>query len=382
MKKENILKNQILHIENILDTQIENAFSTKLEDLMSFSEMFDTREIYIIGSGDSYAAALAFAPLLEEYCDCFGVNVMDPLTFSRYLTKEDIGIGEPNNPLIIAISASGSPARIYEVLKKGNEIGGFTVILTGNDESRSAQEAKRVFKIETPKLDGGMVGLETYISSMLGLIGFTTRFGRVRGTLIPETKETWIKEIKEYFNMYMSDWKSIDETIKKFAEDNYLFDRYDFIGDHTQQASALFSSFTAVEAFGAISTVDDSENWTHINTFFKDPNSIPTIIVANKNSPSHSRILETIEQAKGMGRPILVIGDFEENIEGVTNCKLPSPNLGYDWLQPLFDCLPLALLSAYVTEFKKESYFRMPKEGNNDFFELQTIANSEVKIYK
>lgn len=382
METKNILKEQVLYVEEILDEIIKQAFSDKLTDLMTFAEMFDTREIYIIGSGDSYAAAKAIKPLLEKYCDCFGVKVVDPLTFSRYLTKADIGIGEPNNPLVIAISASGSPARIYEGLQKANEIGAFTVLLTGNTESRAASVAKRVYEIKTPKLEGGMVGLETYLASMLGLVAFTSRFGRVRGTLTPTVQEEWIAHIKEQYQRYLSDWANIDQTIKEFAQTHYQAEKLDVIGDDIQQASALFASYSAVEAYGAISTVDDSENWTHVNTFFKNPEEIPTIFVLDQSSASYNRAIESISQAVGFGRPVLAIGAFEDDIEGVTMCKLPLNQPGYEWSQPLFDFLPLALYSAYVTEFKNESYFRMPAEGENDFFTKQTIASSEVLIYK
>lgn len=381
MQTKNVLKEQVLSINEILETQLDNAFTKDLEDVISLSEIFDVREIYIVGSGDSYAAALAFAPLLEKYCDGFGVNVMDPLHFSRYLAKDEIGIGEPNNPLVIFISASGSPSRIYEGIVKANKIGAFTVLLTGNSESRSASVAKRVYKIDTKKVEGGMVGLETYISSMLGLIAFTSRFGLVRGTLSPSTEEEWREKIIKLNLDYMSSWNAIDETIKQFANENKDYIKYDFIGDNIHQASALFGSFSAVEAFGAISTVDDSENWAHINTFFKDPETIPTIIVTSKNSNSQSRVLETIKQANGIGRPILVIGDVDD-IDGVTVCKIPTLSEEDYWLQPLFDCLPLALLSAYITEAQNKNYFRMNDDGSNKFFDIQTIASSEVEIYE
>lgn len=390
----NSLKMQIESIEEMLPLQLENVFSEDLEKVMSFSEILDIRKVIIVGSGDSYAAALAVQPLFEKYCDCFGVTVMNPLSFSRYLTRQQIGIGEPNSPLVIGISSGGSTARVQEALRKANEIGAFTVAMTNNPDSPVAKEAKRVFDLKTPQYEHPIfVGLRTYVSSILGLIAFVERFGRVRGTLNPDTADVWTKEIKDLHAGYLENCQTIDNTIKQFAKDN-VYDRYDYVGDHRQYATAFFGAATSVEAFGAMCTVDDSENWCHINTFFKNPETVPTVIVLDKYSNSYSRILETIHQAKEIGRPILVIGNIEQgSIDGVTICPLPDTNKQFTWLQPLFDCLPIALLSSYVAEFANEEYFRSKTEVVvnadgveekvvvNDFFDKQTIKSSEIIIF-
>ena len=131
---DNPIRRQVFDLPGLTQVQLESCFGHGLKELMTMAEIFDARKIILTGCGDSYAAAVAMAPVVERYCDCFGVQAMRAIDFTRFLPKDQIGIGEPNSPLVIAISAGGGTARICEVLEKANAVGAFSILMTNNPE--------------------------------------------------------------------------------------------------------------------------------------------------------------------------------------------------------------------------------------------------------
>ncbi|EHI58222.1 hypothetical protein [Hungatella hathewayi] len=121
----NPLGNQVLSLVDLVDAQLDICFSEEvLHPLMSMAEIFNVRKIYITGCGDSIAAAGAMAGVLLAYTGVFHCEAVEPMEFARFMKLEDVGSGEPDSPLVIAISAGGGTARIREILKKGQRDGG------------------------------------------------------------------------------------------------------------------------------------------------------------------------------------------------------------------------------------------------------------------
>ncbi|MBR2592709.1 MAG: SIS domain-containing protein, partial [Oscillospiraceae bacterium] len=197
------IRDQVYALPKIVDQQLESCFDgEKLHSLMSMAEIFDVRKIYVVGCGDSWVAGGAMEPALRKYCDTFGCIVMDPMQFTRFTCKHDIGIGEPNSPLVIGISAGGGTARVVEALKKADEIGAFPILLTQNPNSPAAEAARRVFVLDTPMEDHDLPGLKNYFGSLMGLIAIACRMGHVRGVLPPTGVDEFKKAISSYVHSY------------------------------------------------------------------------------------------------------------------------------------------------------------------------------------
>ncbi|MEH7236415.1 hypothetical protein [Bacillus sp. JJ1562] len=376
----NYLRNQIYSLPDLVEQQVENCFGPSVRDLMSMAEIFDARKIIITGCGDSYAAALAMKPVIEKYCDCFGVDVMRTIEFTRFLSKEEIGIGEPNSPIVIVISVGGSTARACEAIEKANRVGAFSILLTNNEKSKAAGIANRVFSVNTPKFPNDSPGLRSYFASIIGLIAFASRLGHVRGTLGPTGPSSWKEAIVSYVKSFETVLDSIDSQMFELAETWADFRKFDFIGDDVGNASALFGADKFIECCGSICTVDDSEDWCHINYFLKDPEDIGTVVMADKYAPSFGRIVETIGSAQKIGRPVLVITNAEKEsfIEGVTVCKLPDTPDSFEWLQPLMDYVPIALLTGYIAKMNQLDYFM----GSSLDPEVLTLSTSKIEIFE
>lgn len=389
---DNPIRQQTLSLIDLVEPQIEGCFGPGLRDLMSMAEIFDARKIILTGCGDSYGAAIAMAPVIEKYCDCFGVQVMRTVEFTRFLSKADIGIGEPNSPLVIAISARGGTARISEALEKANRVGAFSILLTNEPESRAAKVAKRVFFVNTPDFPNDHPGLRSYFASLVGLIAFASRMGHVRGTLPPTGPGSFKKAITDYVKSYQGVIEKMDDQMFALAQKWQKFDRFDFVGDGVEFGSAFFGAAKFLECNGCTVSIDDSEDWCHINYFLKDPGSIGTVFMADRHAPSFGRVVESVNSAHRIGRPVLVVtnadaGAFES---GVEVCRLPETPDGYEWLMPLMDYAPASILAGYITCLSGEPFFRrnlLPDgspDPSNPFANRAcfTMGNSKVEIYE
>ena len=388
---DNPIRRQVFDLPGLTQVQLESCFGHGLKELMTMAEIFDARKIILTGCGDSYAAAVAMAPVVERYCDCFGVQAMRAIDFTRFLPKDQIGIGEPNSPLVIAISAGGGTARICEVLEKANAVGAFSILMTNNPESRAAKLAKRVYCMGTPDFPDKGPGLRSYFASLIGLIAFANRLGHVRGTLPPTAPGDFQAAIRSHMEAFTQALESVDEQMFQLAQQWQSFTRFEFIGDGEEFGSAFFGAAKFLEANGCTVSVDDSEDWCHINYFLKDPASIGTVIMADKNSPAYGREKETAASAAAIGRPVLVVtnGPREDFPGAQVVCCVSEAPAGYEWLLPLTDFIPASLLAGYIAQLQQEPFFRFARlvdgtpDPNSDFANrgCMTLSNSKVEIY-
>ncbi|NMA06940.1 MAG: hypothetical protein GX928_04430, partial [Ruminococcaceae bacterium] len=95
----NPLGDQVFSLPDLVDEQLERCFDMeKLNNVFSMAEIFDGRKVIMTGCGDSYTAAGAMKNVMVNCAGIFGsVEVMDPMQFTRFTTKEQVGIGEPNS---------------------------------------------------------------------------------------------------------------------------------------------------------------------------------------------------------------------------------------------------------------------------------------------
>ncbi len=383
------LRNQVFSLPELVDIQLERSLcKEKLQSVISIAEIFDARKIIVTGCGDSYAAAAVMAPVLQKYCDVFNCTVMDAIEFTRFTPKEDIGIGEPNSPLVLVVSAGGSTSRICEALEKAKQVGAFPILITNKAESKAASAAKRVYFQDTPPMENDFPGLRSYFASLIGLASIALRMGHVRGVLPPTAEQEWKAAISSYVHSYEGILEQIDDQMFELAKTWKDFEHFDFIGDGSELYSALFGLEKFYECTGVTGVFDDSENWCHINYFIRNPETVGTVIMADKHSPSFGRVVETIESAYRIGRPVLVVTNADKSafVDGVTVCTLPDTPEGFEWLMPLMDYVPAALLASYCCTLAGRKYFNAYDPFTNvydrsgKFMNPDTLTMSSSKI--
>ena len=84
--------------------------------------------------------------------------------------------------------------------------------------------------------------------------------------------------------------------------------RLDIVADHEllRMAESAIVEYREKSEYDVINTVD-SEEWCHVNFYYKDPEDISTVFLIDKNSASYQRMKESIQIAHSVGRNIFQI---------------------------------------------------------------------------
>lgn len=373
------LVNQCLSIPALCSAQIAGV--KKGLDAIPDKVLKKCRKIIITGCGDSYVAAKAAIPAFKKFGGQFGNDfVYDrAINVARYMNFD---LRYSDSTLVVAVSCSGGPARIKEVLERAKHYGCHTLAVTNNPESPAVKTAEYSLIVGTPHFPDANPGLRNYYASLVGLYLLAAKFGEVNGISSENSFSDLVKAISDYSEAYAPVLEGIANQMFELAKDWKEYKSYDFIGDDIEYCSAFFSAAKMVEVVGSITNVDDAENWCHVSYFQKKPDCIGTMVVADKLSNDRSRIGETVKQAAGIGRPIVLIANGTKEDFGITAdievCTVPEAPEGFEFLLPMMNYLPGAMLAGYISALKKEPYFRGGGIWANP--EAQTIRSSKLEI--
>lgn len=341
------------------------------------------RKVVVTGCGDSYLAAIAGIPAFKKYSGAFAssftaLRCIDSARFMEYQT------GQEDTELVIGISASGGPARVVEALRRAKEKGCRTLIITNNPESPAAKEAEFSLIVHTPPFAEPGPGLRSYYASILGLFALAAAMGEAKGICPKGQVEALCETVELFTKEYGSCLERMDDEMFELAGLWKTHESVETIGDYTDFAAACFIGAKYVEAAGMMAAAADSENWCHVNYFKRIPEKISTIFVAGKEENNHSRVLESMDQALGIGRPVLLITDTDRNGCGARMeahvCQVPAAPEGYQFLTALLQYIPGTLLAAYIAAFHEEPYFRGPDSNQRRSVTGCTISDSKITV--
>lgn len=377
---DNPLRQQCMSLPELCDEQIEGV-KRGLKDAVPDDILRNIRRVILTGCGDSYVAALAAVPAFRKFAGRFGndFRYARAIDVARY---ESFDLRYSENTLVVGVSCSGGPARIQEVLRRANHYGCVTLALTNNPDSPAAQEAKYSLIVHTPAFPKANPGLRNYFASLTGLYMLAAKLGIVIGCSSPSVMDELTDAMRKYTAAWFERLENIDEQMFVLAQQWKDFKSYDYIGDDIQFATAFFMGAKMVEVAGKMTSTDDSEDWCHVGFFQKNPCSVGTVVVVDKKANNKSRICETISQAVSVGRPLLVIAngardDFQLP-EQVEFCNVPETSEGFEFLLPLMNYIPGAILAGYVSMLTDEPFFRgggvWAFPGNN------TIRSSTIEV--
>lgn len=357
---DNPLRQQCLSLPALCADQIAGV-KKGLAEAFAPGELNNIRNVIITGCGDSYVAAKAAIPAFYKFGGRFGSNFsyVRAIDAARYLPMSEAQAGYT---LVVCVSCSGTPARVQEILRRANHYGYMTLALTNNPESPAAQEANHTLVVHTPAFPNPNPGLRNYYASLTGLYLLAATLGEATGCSKPGAVDEMAGAITAYTAAWQEKLAAIDEQMFTLAQNWKDFNAFDFIGDDIQFASAFFMAAKIVETCGKMTQTDDAEDWCHVGFFQRDPHHIGTTVVANVHDNDRSRIGETIRQAAGIGRPVLLVAngskeDFNITAD-VTLCRVPDAPEDFAFLLPMLNYVPGAILAGYISALTNEPFFR------------------------
>lgn len=372
----NQLKDQCFDIPELSLVQFDRI----AESIQSLpvDSLKNVKKIIVSGCGDSYIAAEAAETAFNKYlrgtdCRMFSMRAHKAARFASF-SGEDT--------LVIAVSASGGPARVTEILEKANAHGCLSMSLTNNPESRAAKAAKYVLCVNTPEHEAKRPGLRSYFASLLALDMLAVWFGQIKGAIAEEESTAVRNALMELADSYRAALPEIDKKAYEAAEKLSDKKAFEIIGDGPLYASAQFVAAKYAEVSGDKALYVDSEDYCHVSTFFYPRKDVGTIYLADVNAPAKSRVSETANEAYVEGRDIIFVSNSGKAAFGLNDeifeITVPSAKAGYEFLDTLFDYIAGSIVSSYRPDQIGEVYFRTDRPIYKD---VETIRTSEVKIY-
>ena len=374
---DNPLRRQCFDVVNLALPQFD-LVRDSFENLVPDEKLKGLRRVVVTGCGDSYLAAVEAKGIFDYYlagtgCKMEAVRAIDA---ARYLTLE----GEQT--LVVAISASGGPARIAEILQRGKKHGCLTMALTNNGESRAAQLADYVYLTNTPAFPDAMPGLRSYFASMAGLY--------VMAVLMAEklTGKTGLyvqlREVLAAYNAQVAGaLEEMDEAAFRAADAWKESKGFEVTADGPMFACGEFVAAKYAEVSGDKCTVIDSENYWHVNSILRPLGAYGTVAFAFSDEANLSRMADTVNrQVTDSKRSILLVADKPAAELGITSpvieCRMPAPEKPFGFLLPLYAYIPGSLAAGYQAALIDEPYFR----GGGKFFdpEVNTLKTNEIRV--
>lgn len=338
------------YVENVSDTlwsACEKAITPQMPGI-------NAKNIYITGCGDSYSAGIAMKSAFDTLVKdafVFPVRAMD---VSRRMSDFRF-----ENSLVISISASGKPSRVVEGAVHARKKGAATLAITSGEQTPLGQVSDTCLVVPKPDVLPSP-GILSYVCSCISLAYTAIIMGYIRGKYSFEKAKEYKVMVEEYCGAYENIIPKVASDMEKTATRFKDFSGYDFIGDGGDFATGYFGSCKYVEAFGAFATYDDSENWCHVNYFILNREKMSTNIVITEDSPSYSRLYETIKACEKIERPLFIVADVDREKLNVSDdvmvCTLPKAK--ENWMSPIMMHLPFDFISAYISQMKNEPNFR------------------------
>lgn len=365
-KYSNPMERQVFSLPTLIPSQYDDL-EPKARTVLSFQEIFNIQRVVLTGCGDSYGACLATKHVFEMLTG-IQAEVVTALDLGRYYGERFLGV-DCQNPLVIAVSNSGSVARVTEAVKRARLHGCFVLGITGNTEAPLAQSSDKVLKLDIPSYESAP-GTRSYMVSVMAILLLAVRIGEVRGRYTMD-------QAMDYRYDMRNQGKLLEELLPRMAKEcaalafNWKeLSCFDFVGAGFDYAAAWFGQAKMLEATGKFSMHINSEEWFHLNCFAKNPEQIGTVIVANTTNPGLGRTKDVIRYARELGRPMLVVTDGGGDVPGgedeggvrVTGgedercIRVPSPK--YPMNMPLTQFVPMCLLSGYISAMLGEAYGR------------------------
>lgn len=350
MTTENGLTRQVMSLPELIRQQYEDL-EPKARKVLTTPQIFGIQKIILTGCGDSYAAALAAKPVFDELTR-IPCEVVPAIELSRTYAREQFGFS-PNNPLVIAVSNSGSVVRVAEAMQAAKKHGAFTLAVTGNRGSLLGKQADAILDLCIPPFEAAP-GTRSYMVSVMVLLLIAIRIGEVRGCYTMDEAMDMRLDMPKQGEELEKLLPDLQKQMQDLAESWKGMEAFDFIGTGIDYAAAWYSHAKVFEAIGKYAMHINSEEWLHMNFFMRNVDRIGTVVFAEKENPAMSRTREMIRFAKELGRPLLVVTDGEEADFGTDTRYAKVPHTKYRMNTALTEYVPVNLLCAYLMELLGE----------------------------
>ena len=278
--------------------------------------------VVVTGSGDSFIAATAVRPLIEQACGR-PTLALPSLDASRY---GSLSAGD----LAVVVSVSGEVSRTIEAAHRATGSGATTVAITANTASTLATSCNVAIGIPEP-IDRSIPHSRDYTVTLLALACLAEGLAGA-----PSPELDLLPAITGAI---------VDRSLEVATPERQDGARTWFLGAGPDRATAMFGALKFWEAAGMEAWWDDLEEFGHGSQLMARPNDRAVLIAAGAGV---HRALEMVEGLERMGLRVVVVGGSGMSAPNVAHL-FTSDELGTLW-HPFVSCLPLQAMTYVEAE--------------------------------
>lgn len=365
---------QIDSVPDLMETMWEDVLYTAQSTAASLP-VSRLQHIILTGCGDSLAAAYATRQAFMQLCN-LPVSVEPAMELSRFYSAPLLAA---QNMLVVIISNSGNVSRAVELARRIQKVGGLALALTGNAASPLCAQTPLHLLLSIPGFPHRGPGLRSYCACLLGLYALAIQLGKARGAnnTLCKAAQTEIQGLAKQIHPMLPGWNS---QALQAAKSLAACTSYEFVGAGPEYGTALFAYAKELESAAKPATVQNTEDWMHMNFFVRNVSATGTFLLGANSSPAAGRTAEVLHTMSGMGRPVVYITS-EQTPPLNKATVIQTPALTTPWLNPLVQYLPLSMVQAHLGVLFKEVDFRGTQDNWSACIGFATVAASQQEIW-
>ncbi|WP_329431236.1 SIS domain-containing protein (plasmid) [Streptosporangium sp. NBC_01495] len=302
--------------------------------------------VYLVGSGDSYHAALATQMAFHRLAGvaCEPLSALRMLEYGAAWEYDD---ALPSGTLVIGISASGGNQRLIQALERAGEQGARTLAITATAHSPLTRASDHTVTLPLSDLKP-CPGIRTYQASLLGLLLTAIELGRQRGHPSAHA-EVLNREVLATADAIEATTAALRPRCDLLADRIAGAPVTMALGSGPGYGSALFAAAKLIEAAGVFAAGQDLEEWEHVEVLAR-PRDMPTVVIAAPGR-SRDRALQVATRAHGYGRTVIAVaGDGDRGLAEAANVVLPLHGTVREEFSALVSHLFAGPLACFVAE--------------------------------
>ena len=374
---KNAMVKQVESLPEMIRSEFK-ALDKRVRLVLNHEECLNVKRIVITGCGDSHMAGVA-AELAFEKLARIPTEPMRANTAGRYASPYTLS-HFPNNPLVLAISVSGTTARTLESLGLLKKQGLPTMALAGNPDSPMGEMADKVLACTAPDFVHAP-GIRSYRMSLMALYLLAIRLGEVKDLYSQDEANKLRQSLLSTADAIEATIAAVSDKTRELAEAYANEKSHVFVGDGPNFATAMFGAAKLIEAAGVHAMGQESEEWAHLQYFSSVEPGTPTFLIS-PGYRGHARVGDLMEPLKNIGRQIVAITpEGDQVVAPKADWVLPVVGDVAEVFSPMVYPVATELFSAHMSDVIGEPYFRTTNEGyikNNDIRKTEIVTEIEA----
>lgn len=281
--------------------------------------------VILTGCGDSYYAALALRPLIEQTSGVpvLALPAMEAVTFPSVLASP--------RALLVGISVSGKVERTIQAVSEHRQRGGRTVSISAHVDSDLGLAADAAIATSIRGTPGPVPGTANFLGSMLGLVAIALELGERTGSDRPSDDDV------------LDALRALDTVIAEGGshaqvEASALEPPFFSLGSGPDLGTASFGVAKFIEAAATVGVAQDLEEWAHEQYFTTRPGT--TVFVHASTATLMERARRVAGSVAKVGGRLVSVGARPLGIVGEQHWPLAPVN---ERIAPLVAWAPVTM---------------------------------------